>query len=802
MVSNFIFATLFLFPILLLGLAGRIYIKLKDFQLTHTNTLDNKIVVELCRIGNSIRESGFACLIGQYQYLFFVIPVLLTSSYLFFNVTTTLGFLLGLLSALSIVYFSLDVATTGNVTAALGSMAENGLKNSFEGAFSAGRCIGTFISGQMVLFLIIFFILKKFNLEYIKFALGTAAGGSLIALFARLSGGVFTKSADISGDLVGKILLDLPEDSPSNPAVIADNVGDNIGDCVGTATDIFETFLSSCLLALVFGNNPTFLIAIFSSITASIVSIFTIRFSGASNLGKFDAESKIARFMSNIFQRSILISPLIFFVLNYLFSANLFDFVKDFLSFLFGSCSFISLLSLNMYYTSASGYPVRKISEASRNGAAMNVITGLSLSLEATFTISFAICMISGLCYFINGTRGIIISLFSLLGFIPSVMTMDSYGPIVDNAGGLVVMSNAPKQARYVTDILDALGNLTKSLTKAYSSGISTITCIVLMKVIIDKAASIEMNALTVIGGFIGSGVVYLFSGIVISAVYKGAEYMTKIVVFKLKNQDPNTTDYHTGSIKSLGIKSVQYSLPAMLVAILPVVIFMTTRSLNLFKDSSLKLILGFLFGASFSGLSLSQLMTIAGAAWDNVKKRIEASTEEEEEEINSRINEKLISMETSEVSYAKPHYDVDSLTSILSKVDNLKNISPDTPAVISDIKEELKAYMNSIRIKQKVIDVDYGMIMDNLRKIDLRKCISILENKENDENPKDTSNNENIFEIFKDLRKKFDIKRFKDAAVTGDIIGDPLKDSSGVALNSLVKFFIIYAMLAIWNMG
>jgi K(+)-stimulated pyrophosphate-energized sodium pump len=762
----------------------------------HRN-VDQSVVEEAVRIGNLIRQGGFACLSGQYKPLFICLIPSTALLFSFFDRLSVIGFIFGFLGCLSIVYLALDVATIANVVTSLNCASDNGLRRGFQSSFSAGKCISGYITALMLFFMLLLVIIREFNAEgTTKLTFGFTLGGSLIAMFSRLGGGVFTKSADVSGDLIGKIILDLPEDSPNNPAVIADNIGDNIGDCVGAAADIFDSYLCALLLNDLFPGNSVFLIALFSAISSSLFSIFTVRLKSLSNTNKEEGSEKIINIMTQLFTNSFLLAPFLFIICNYL--VNPYNFIKDLISFLVGLFLLIILLLINFHYVSIDRHPVKKICEASKNGTAMNIITGLYLALEASFSILASVVTTFAIGYYINGYRGAVTTLFTLLGFIPCIMTMDAYGPVVDNAGGLVVMSGGSGQARHVTDTLDALGNLSKALTKGYSSGITILTGVLLFCPLFKKIKITEVNIWTMVGGFLGASLSYLFAGIVIKAVYRGAEYMSKITLFKLKNETPDRIEYYTQPIKSLALKSIQYSFPALVIMFLPMLCFLVGLRFRI--DFANFFIVGILLGITFSGLILGQMMTIGGAAWDNAKKLAEPLYKEEELKISGTIEQTLLNLQNMEKSHVKPQYDFDSLESIYTKLDKLVPGSFEILPEINALKEDLRSHISSIRVKQKLIDSDYTSIVKDLKRVDLRSCLALLEDeKTKTDLENDTTYNKEVYELFKTFKNKLESKKIRDSVVTGDIIGDPLKDAAGVSLNNLAKFVMISIMFVVW---
>ncbi|QEK38964.1 sodium-translocating pyrophosphatase [Candidatus Nesciobacter abundans] len=617
-----------------------------------------KVSEDVNRIGSYIKDASYAYLKKQYLYVFVVSCVIALFLFFFSEFNVCLGFIVGAFLSSVCGIAGMHVAVVSNMRTA--QKAESGVSDAFEVSFGAGKVTGLLIGG-IIIFSVVFAlwnecgtrviseydsnIMKKVtksvnfsDFSYnriLKILLGMSFGASVVSVFARLGGGIFTKAADVGADLVGKIEKNIPEDDPRNPAVIADNVGDNVGDCAGTSADIFETyivgFMAACYISSQYYVDPIlFLIISLSSMLGSYIA--TEMFSRTTNpfktMFKFMIFSLCAACMFNLVGISC--------YLNYMgsFSYNmLFYFFKPCAV---GILSSFVIVVLTNYYTSYSCSPVKRIAKASESGHAMNIMTGLAVSLESCFGI--IVCMVSAILgsYYFADTLGIAICIVSMLSIVITVMTLDAYGPITDNAGGIAEMSKMPASARENTDTLDALGNTTKALTKGYSIGSAALAASAvffsyshdLLSYTGENFVFCLTNPFVVSGMLIGGAIVYLYASMSIESVSEVGQEVVKEVQNQFA-EDPliiegKSTPNYSRTVEMLTERSIQKMFYPVLVAVgVPLICF---ASVYLFFGSSAAFTIlgGLISGVTIVGIFSAISMTNGGGAWDNAKKYIE----------------------------------------------------------------------------------------------------------------------------------------------------------------------------------
>jgi len=576
-------------------------------------------------ISKAIQQGAVSYLKRQYKTVALVSVVLFLILLFVFDFKTSLAFLIGaILSALS-GFIGMMVSTRANLKVA--ESAKLGLKPALDLSFRGGLVTGLLVVSLGLLAVAGFYFL----FQDLKALIALGFGASLISVFARVGGGIYTKAADVGADLVGKIEKGIPEDDPRNPAVIADLVGDNVGDCAGMAADIFETYVVTIIATMILGNLifpqnsqiiffPLFLGA--ASIVASILGSFFVK------LGK---KKNIMTALYKAISVSAVLSAIgFYFIVRYLLSELSISgsIISEFyFPLLIGLLVAAGMFVIAEYYTSKQYQPVKSIASASQTGPATNIITGLAVGMRST---ALPIILISAgiilSCNF-GGIYGIALTVMSMLSMAGIVVAVDAYGPITDNAGGIAEMSNLPEEVRKVTDALDAVGNTTKAVTKAYAIASAGLAALVLFSAysqeLIDKglqAVFVLENPKVIAGLFMGGLLPYLFASLSMSAVGKAASK----VVEEVRRQFREIAGLMEGRAKAEYGECVDIvtkaSIKEMVIPALIPVIFPILVGFLLGPEA----LGGLLIGSIVTGLFVALSMTIGGAAWDNAKKYIE----------------------------------------------------------------------------------------------------------------------------------------------------------------------------------
>ncbi|OGY66458.1 MAG: sodium-translocating pyrophosphatase [Candidatus Harrisonbacteria bacterium RIFCSPLOWO2_01_FULL_40_28] len=590
---------------------------------------------KMIAISHAIREGSRAYLYRQNKSVAIVAIILGIALYFSLGPIITLGFLVGALTSALAGYVGMMVAVRSNSKTA--KAAEGGLRSALTLAFRAGSVTGFLVVTFSLLFIALLYTLTN----DIQSLIGFGFGASLISIFARLGGGIFTKAADVGTDLVGKIEAGIPEDDPRNPGVIADNVGDNVGDCAGMAADLFETYAVTLTAALLLGSLlglgalwVTFPLVLGGlAIIASIVGTFFVRLSKSQSIMGALYKGMAA---------SLVVAAGLFYFASYIYFSptNVWNIVALPEAFrapysvyeIYGSALIGLLVTVLMvlatdYYTAKRFRPVQSIARASASGHGTNIIMGLSVGLEST-ALPVIIVGAGMLCSFLlAGLYGVAIAAVSMLSVAGIIIAIDSFGPITDNAGGIAEMSGAPESVRKITDALDAVGNTTKAITKGYAIASAGLAALVLFAgyaeelIRFGKDTVFELtNPYVVIGLFLGAALPYLFSSITMKAVGKTAGAVVEEVRRQFR-EIPGIMEYKNKPDYGRAVDIVtRAALKEMIIPALLPILFVLLVGFLLGREA----LGGFLIGSIISGFFVAVSMTAGGAAWDNAKKYIE----------------------------------------------------------------------------------------------------------------------------------------------------------------------------------